>query len=68
MLFIDYGNRVYAPKTEMIKSKTTLWSLPPMAKPFKIIGMLKIYRYQGQKSPVSSPVCEYTGKKFMNES
>lgn len=37
VLFIDYGNRSFAQKSQMIKSKPTVWSLPPMAQPFKLI-------------------------------
>ena len=41
IFYVDYGNKAMLSSEEVSSTLSTIWSLPPMAKPFRLMG--KIY-------------------------
>ena len=43
VLYIDFGNTAFVSDSEFCMAAMHIWAIPPMAKPFRLLGKIHIF-------------------------
>ena len=58
VFYVDYGNAVQLPSEELCETVPEVWNIPPIAKPFRVMGKsvgqkiltsMRFYKLQGME-------------------